>query len=66
MGTAVFAKMMHARTAAIFALRAPNVRMENAWSQQSVARRSPVVPAKIVLMGNVWTETVELAAIVMN
>ena len=50
----------------ISALSALNVRMENVWSQQSVALRIPVVPAKIVLMENVLTETVELAAIAIN
>ena len=66
MENAVFAKMIRVRTAAISALPARNVRMENAWSQQSVARRSHVVRAKIVLMGNVLTGTAGHAAIAMN
>ena len=50
----------------ISALSALTVRMENVWSQLSVALRNRVVPARIVWMENVLTETVELAAIVMN
>ena len=60
-----FVRKMCVLTAANFVLFVQNVRMRNVNAQLNAVPRSLVVPARIAKMELVWTETVELAVLVI-